>query len=234
MKRWWKRVRLLDPALRHPPDENSIHLSEFFVIVLIGVAYEAAVEPVAEALRHRNHLFGTLLLLFIFVTVTFRFLVGNFHHLNSPHWNVTPRYVLLYDMCWIGVESVAMIFLGAFTSIESNETAHAHDSVDYAILLMVLFGLDMIWIFTQWCLDRMSRTFGIGQWQRAHGIPWHWFAINFVPIFILLALKCLKQDVLSERVLFALAVINLGTFVFDVLGPPPAAARRDPRPEASL
>src|SRR5215470_10475476 len=114
----------IDPKLEEAPDPHLLALSEFFVIVLVGVAFEATIEPVHRAFKIGCDRIEAVLLLFTFMTIAFRFLIGNFRHLRSNFWGELPAALLLYDMFWIGLESVVMIYLGSATSIEENPRSH--------------------------------------------------------------------------------------------------------------
>jgi hypothetical protein len=219
---WKWRRRLSQPA-----DEHLIELSEFFVIVLIGVAFEATIEPIGEALRS-GELVRSLPLLLVFVMTAFRFLVGNYRHLNNPKISSGPRYVLLFDMFWIGFESLVMIFLGSFTSIAHNDKALASGNrYNYLTLLIALAVIDLVWIGLRWLLLRKARAtlqwdwiiidaalvaFGIGAW-------WGGYAANM----------------LSDGFLWTFFALNLVIFGFDVLGildPSPVEEATETSPSA--
>lgn len=203
----------INSDLSKKPGEDLIKLSEFFVIVLVGVSFEATIEPIGKAIREGERVLGNLLLLLTFITVTFRFLVGNFRHLRSDAWKEQPRSLLLYDMWWIGLESVTMIFLGTLTSVENNLYAHRHYSVDYIWLQVALYVLDAIWISSHKPLGRC-----LPNWKRIEGrLPFLWLWINLVLIVVLILLELVSSDVLSNGTLGLVAGLSVVALVVDVL-----------------
>jgi hypothetical protein len=207
--------------LRRPPDDHLIHLSEFFVIVLIGVAYEATIEAVGKVLREHGDTWGTGLLLATFVLTTFRFLVGNYRHLNRQAMRSSPRFVLLYDMFFIGIESMAMIFLGTFVSVEHNELALRNGSdFNYLTLLIVLSGLDMTWLVSRLLLALFHDDKGNRIGSRTIGFPVNWAVINALVIIggCLLWWGTDHAALTGKGFLAGVLVVNLAIFFFDVLG----------------
>ena len=202
--------------LERVTDENLIHLSEFMVIVLIGVAYEATIEPIGESLRTGKDTGGTLILLGAFVMTTFRFLVGNYRHLNHEATKKSPRYILLYDMFWIGLESIAMIYLGSFMSIDRNQKAleSAGNPFNYLSLLLMISGIDVLWLLSRTALIRRMRGIEV---ERA--FHWDWLGINAAMVIIgLVALCCYRRALLDTWFLSLMLLVNFVFFLVDVSG----------------
>ena len=216
--------------LSREPDEHLIHLSEFFVLVLIGVAYEATIEPVGELLRGREDKWPSALLLGTFVLTTFRFLVGNYRHLNKPETRATPRIVLLFDMFWIGLESLVMVFLGTFTSVKNNREALEHGyAFNYLGALVALSVIDMIWIWSRLSLAALPKV-----QPRMLGFPWNWHLLNLIAIALGgWALHAQDRDGIVNTSFIAMVFIGSAIlFVVDVLDileePEPKGAAQAP------
>lgn len=202
--------------LRQAPDPHLIHLSEFFVIVLIGVSFEATIEPIGEAMRKGQLHAATVLLLGTFVMTTFRFLVGNYRHLNNEKIRKGPRFVLLFDMFWIGVESLVMIFLGGFTSAARNhEALEAGHRFNYLTLLIALALIDLVWILARQVLFRVTKVD-----PALRGFQWDWCLLNVALIAPGAVVLCGAYEafILSGRFLAAVFAVNLCVFVIDVFG----------------
>lgn len=204
----------IDPKLGEAPDPHLLALSEFFVIVLVGVAFEATIDPVHHAFKIGSGRIEAVLLLFTFMTIAFRFLIGNFRHLRSNSSEKLPAGLLLYDMFWIGLESVVMIYLGSATSIEENPISQGIGSVDYIFLQSLLFLLDVIWILSQVVCGLVIR-----KWKRKpDDIQWRWLIINLMVVVILVLLKVFVEDVFSICTLSLVAGISFIVFLVDVFG----------------
>lgn len=204
----------MDPRLGEAPDPHLLALSEFFVIVLVGVAFEATIEPVHQAFKSGSGRIEAVLLLFTFMTIAFRFLIGNFRHLRSNSSERMPAALLLYDMFWIGLESVVMIYLGSATSIEENPRSHGIGSVDYIFLQSLLFLLDVLWILSQVVCGLLLR-----EWKRKpDDVQWRWLIINLIVVVILVLLKLFVEDVFSICTLGLVAGVSFIVFLVDVFG----------------
>ena len=181
-------------------------LSSFFVTVLIGLAYQEMIGPVRESVRASGITAGTLILLVVFFLVSMRFFIGNQLHLLDAKLIAMPGRVWFYDLMWIIVQCIALIFLGGVASVEVNRQIH----IGFIELLVGLYAIDVLWIASQWLLGQMARS-----WHR-RSIPWEWAIVNAALVVAVLLLQAMVTDPYGTPALLVLLAFNTVAFAVDI------------------
>ncbi|MCK5051940.1 MAG: hypothetical protein KAS53_09475 [Candidatus Cloacimonetes bacterium] len=115
--------------------------------------------------------------------------------------------IWLYDFLIITIQTLLLCFLGGLSSIAINRTV----SVDFIDLLIFLYCVDVIWIFSQWLLGLVFKA-----WHR-EAIPWAWAVMNSLLIVTILCLRKFIPDIYSIWGLALLLSVNIIAFVMDII-----------------
>lgn len=187
--------------------EKRFLVSTFFVALLIGLAYQEMVAPVREAVRTSGITFGTFALVAIFFFVSVRFFIGNQLHLLSGGLAKLPGLVWLYDLMFIVVQCVVLVFMGGDSTVAQNQNA----VIDFVDLLVTLYIIDVLWIISQWVLGKIQPS-----WKRGF-LPWVWGVLNATLVIFIFALKFIVGDIYSPTGLMWLLGLNFVAFIVDVV-----------------
>ena len=182
-------------------------LSSVFVVVLIGISYQEMIGPIRESLRISGTTLGTILMFAIFFATSMRFFMGNQLHLSSDDLVNMKGQVWFFDLLVIILQTTIIIFLGGVCSVEVSRNA----KIGFVDHLIALYSLDVLWIFSQWGLGLISKS-----WQRSF-IPWAWCILNSVLIGGIIVLRLIVKDIYTDTGLILLAVLNGVAFVVDVM-----------------
>jgi len=182
-------------------------LSSFFVTLLIGIAYQEMISSVRLSVREFGITLETSILMAVFFLTSMRFFIGNQFHLLSKSLIKMPGLVWFYDLMIIIIQSVVLIFLGGVVSYEMGPKIQ----VAFIPLLIALYGIDILWIISQWLLGKY-----LPSWRR-ESIPWGWAIINSILIAGILSLCCSAGNRYPTLILAGLLGLSLVAFVADVL-----------------
>ena len=133
--------------------------------------------------------------------------MGNQLHLMSEALLRMKGEVWFYDLIVIILQTTIMVFLGGVSSVEASRDA----KIGFVELIIALYALDVIWIFSQWAIGKVSRT-----WQR-NFIPWAWGALNTILIVALIVLRLSVSDVYANNGLIWFGALNGIAFFIDVM-----------------
>ncbi len=191
---------------RHRREQRNV-ITSLFVAVLIGLAFQEMVGPVRESLHASGITLSTFLLFLIFFLTSVRFFIGNQLHLISEALLEMKGIVWFYDLFWIILQSMILIFLGGLSTVQANSDAQ----IGFVGLLMALCAVDVAWIGSQWVLGK-----GLDGWQRRR-IPWAWAILNTLLIAGIVILLLCVDDVYSVVGLVWLGLLNVAAFAADIL-----------------
>jgi hypothetical protein len=196
----------MDNATKEQTEKRNL-LSSFFITVLIGLAYQEMITPVRDSIRHSGITLGTSLLMAVFFLTSIRFFIGNQLYLVDKSLIDMPGLVWFYDLMFIIIQSVLLIFLGGVSSVEANRDT----KIGFLELLIALYIIDVVWIISQWLIGKILQS-----WRRKE-IPSPWAYLNAGSVFFMLVLNSLVMDLYTIGGLLFLFVINLGAFVIDII-----------------
>lgn len=182
-------------------------LSGVLISVLIGLAFQEMVAPVRDSVRSVGFTWATFLIAVIFFLTSVRFFIGNQLHLLNEDLLAMSGFVWFYDLVWILLQTLVLVFLGGVASYEATSIA----SVSFVTMLIVLFVIDVFWICSQWLLGNL-----LPGWKREF-IPWGWAILNSSQVICLLFLKFVVANIYEGFGLFFLVAINIVAFVVDIL-----------------
>jgi len=182
-------------------------LSSFFITVLIGIAFQEMIYTIKTPIINDGITINNSFLGLTFFLVSIRFFIGNQLHLFSESFLKSPGLLWLFDLIIIIVQSIILIFLGGLCIVNKN----INTSIGFKEFLVILFSIDVFWLFAQWIMGKIVRT-----WKR-HSIPWEWAILNGVLLLFLILINVIIDDVYSDLGLFLLMSTNLIAFIIDVI-----------------
>lgn len=182
-------------------------LPSFFVVILIGIAYQEMVTVVRDSVRSQGFTFGTTVLFLIFFLTAMRFFVGNELHLQSEEMQMIGGFVWFFDLMFIIFQTTIIIFLGGLASLESS----AASPVGFFWLLIILYGVDVFWVVLQALFSRLSIY-----WRRK-SVPWSWGFLNTALIVSMLATYWISGSFYGKPALAILGVLNALGFIIDMV-----------------
>jgi hypothetical protein len=194
---------------KHRADRRSL-VATLLVTGLIAVAYQEAVTAAREAVLHDHRVtVGTGILFFVFFVTSMRFFIGNYLHMQGLAEADLPGPLWLYDLIFITLQTVLLVFLGSASSVDVSSTLQ----IGFVALLISLYILDVLWILSQWIVARFSRA-----WTR-HSYPWPWLFLNGIQVALIWGLGAFAfgGDYYSVGMLWCLAVISAIAFIIDVI-----------------
>lgn len=181
-------------------------LSELFIVLLVGLAYQEMVAPVRESFRTDGLTWETIALVLIFILTTLRFFFGGLLHLVHEDLLKMDGRVWFTDFAVIALEMLILIFLGGVTSLDA--TVHARIGfIDYLIFLL---AIDILWVVViQWLCGKMFTA-----WKRP--VLWKWAQLNLTLGLILLLIRTLMPDPYGSLALTIITIVNVVVFALDV------------------
>lgn len=182
-------------------------LSSIFVVILIGLAYGEMIPLVRESVRSLGITLGTSILVVIFFLTSMRFFMGNQLHLMSEALVRMKGGVWFYDLIFIILQTVVLIFLGGVSSVEVSRNVQ----IGFSEFLIVLYALDVLWIISQWMLGKILHN-----WQREF-IPWAWAILNTVLIVGMVLVRIITGSAYSDAEILWLGALNGVGFIVDVM-----------------
>lgn len=182
-------------------------LSSIFVVILIGLAYGEMIPLVRESVRSLGITLGTSILVVIFFLTSMRFFMGNQLHLMSEALVRMKGGVWFYDLIFIILQTVVLIFLGGVSSVEVSRNVQ----IGFSEFLIVLYALDVLWIISQWMLGKI-----LNNWQREF-IPWAWAILNTVLIVGMVLVRIITGSAYSDAEILWLGALNGVGFIVDVM-----------------
>lgn len=204
-------ISLLHPELRKGQDTTLVErrniIASVFIAMLISLAYAEMFVPVREAIRGHGLTASTPLLGFIFFFTSMRFFIGNQLHLLSENVVKMRGDMWLYDFIVITFQTLLLCFLGGLSAVDINR----HVTIDFVDLLIVLYVVDIAWIFSQWLLGIILRG-----WRREI-VPWAWAILNSVLVIAIVILRHYLGDIYSTLGLALLFGVNIAAFVLDII-----------------
>ena len=131
-------------------------VSQVLVAGLIAVAYAEPVGVVHTALQEDGVSIQSLALFIVYFLTTLRFFIGDILHLDEDELATSEdpgaEVKWFYDLAFIVLECVILIFLGSVASLEEN----AASRVSFFDLLALLLTVDVVWVLSMGILSRQS------------------------------------------------------------------------------
>ncbi len=210
------------PILVAPDDperearRRRLLISGVLVTGLIAVAYSEPVHPVRIAMKADGVSIFSLALFVVYFLTVFRFFIGDILHLEEDQLtDVRAQVKWFWDMSFIVLECIVLIFLGDVTSLEESKTAH----LGFFDLLAILFVIDIAWILSMGALNFLSERRPAGRisslWKREI-VPWGWAILNTGQLALLLLDGYTTRGSISAGKLWLLVGVNLFAFAVDV------------------
>lgn len=195
------RAKALEAVKAKAEKRNLI--SAFFVTALISLAFQEMVPPVRESVRDSGLSFSGLALPIIFFLTAMRFFIGNYLHLQNEKMIMVIGYVWIYDLIFITLQSIILIFIAGLTSVKSSNEAY----VSFSTLLIILYIVDILWILSQFLFR--------GSWKR-DPVPWPWAALNSGIIVAMLLVRWIFGSAYTGTTLSFIVAINGLGFLLDL------------------
>lgn len=194
-------------------------ISQVLIAGLIAVAYSEPVSPVSQAFDNYGVNIKTFAWVSVYAATVLRFFVGDILHLEKADL-VAPEAEVrwFWDIAFIVAQCVVLIFAGALTTIYVSAPAEV-SFIDY---LLILYGLDVVWIVSVHATHRVgsSERFG-GLFRRmvrdGEMPPVGWAVMNILLGLLLWFLGLAKGHALpAEWKLWVVVGANALAFVADV------------------
>jgi hypothetical protein len=191
-------------------------ISGVLITGLIAVAYSEPVGPVRTAVAASGVSLQSLALLSVYFLTVLRFFIGDILHLEEDQLtDVRAQVKWFWDMSFIVLECLILIFLGDVTSLEENRSVN----LGFFDLLMILFALDIVWITSMGMLNSLSshrpgKRFS-SLWKR-EVVPYGWALLNAVQLAILWLGEFAARRTPSTGKLWLVVGMSVAAFVIDV------------------
>jgi hypothetical protein len=186
---------------------------------LIAVAFSEPVEPVTQTFDNHGVGIHSLAWLVVYVATALRFFVGDILHLETADLTTPEAEVRwFWDFSFIIIECLVLIFAGAVTS------TYADANVSFVDYLLVLYGIDILWLASFPLLhglgqpNRIPQLFsrmvrGEDMSRRYLG----WVLINAILAVLMLGLGLTSNPFKASDLTLSLIVIaNIVAFCVDV------------------
>jgi hypothetical protein len=196
--------RTQQPGHRDRRGQRTLIVS-ILVAAMTGIAFQEMVVGVGDDFRRGVLDLETVLLATVFSLTAIRFFVGAALHLTSSDLLDAGGFIWMYDLLFILLETLLLIFLGGSTSIRRSDGG-------FTFLLALLLIVDMLWVGSQSLIGRVR-----GRYLRRE-IPWKWFWINAGVVMAMGVTQHLGWPGMYGGTwgIAALAVINVVAFVVDL------------------
>lgn len=200
---------------------NRRLVSQLLVAALFAVAYSEPVGPVTEAFDTSGVNLQNVAWMAIYMATVLRFFIGNILHLEKRDLIASEGiFKWFFDLGFIVLQCVVLIFAGAVTTIDSSSAAE----VTFTDYLAILYALDVIWLLSMQALDRLgrrwprSRLFG-PMVRRDDMAPLQWAEVNIVLALMIGAMGLIggHPDAIPDWKLWVLLAINAYAFGKDVV-----------------
>lgn len=211
----------LDPSQEQKPElearRRRLLISGVLITGLIAVAYSEPVGTVDKAINTEGVSIESLSLFAVYFLTVLWFFIGDILHLEEDQLtDVKAQVKWFWDMSFIVLECVILIFLGAVTSLEKNADAR----LGFFDLLVVLFSVDVTWITSMGVLNWLGNRpaapdWFAGLWKRKV-VPWGWAALNGAQLVVLLSDDYTANHRFSTGKLWLLVAMSCLAFVVDV------------------
>jgi hypothetical protein len=194
-------------------------VSQVLVAGLIAVAYSEPVGPVSNAFDRGGVSVRSLAWLSIYIVTVLRFFVGNIVHLeDSDLTKSEASFRWFWDLSFIILECIVLIFAGAVTSLAASEKA----LVSFTDYLVVLYVIDVIWILSSRLMHRIGssrRLPGFGMMVRGSDlVPLEWALVNGVLAAATWALAVVGHPASTpDWKLWVLLLVNFVVFFYDLI-----------------
>jgi creatinine deaminase len=144
---------------RNDTGRNRRLVSQLLVAALFAVAYSETVGPVSKAFDDSGVNLQSVAWLFIYMATVLRFFIGNILHLENRDLIAREGiFRWFWDLFFIVLQGVVLIFAGGVTTIESSAQAE----VSFTDYLVILYALDVIWLSSMRVMDALGR-----RWPRS-------------------------------------------------------------------
>jgi hypothetical protein len=188
--------------------ERRAIISPLFLTVLMGIAYDRMLEVAHKSLLS-GLIVNDLLLIATFLLVSMRFFIGNQLYLVSDDFKKLKELAWLYDYFVITGQTICIVFLGNFSSVQAN----GYSSIGFLQFLLVLYVIDVAWIISLVILSELFSYFR----RPCKSIPVKWAFLNTFLIFAIIILNFIVSDLYSTTGLVWLLCLNLIGFIVDVV-----------------
>jgi hypothetical protein len=194
-------------------------VSQVLVAGLIAVAYAEPVDVVHTALQKHGVSIQSLALFVVYFLTALRFFIGDILHLDEDELTARDdagaEVKWFYDLSFIVLECVTLIFLGNVTSLEEN----AASRVSFFDLFALLLVVDLIWISSIAILNLQSTRQPASRfwrlWRRSE-VPYGWAGLNGGLLLIVWGLGFLSDGTPPAGKLWVLVGLSVIAFVIDV------------------
>lgn len=200
--------------------DKRITISAVFVSILVGLAYAEMFGKIRDALRRHGVHFEDLMIFIAFFLTGMRFFIGNQIYLlglSDPAFvsDMDPTTLVhqsgkvwIYDFLWISGQGVVLAFLGSVSSRDASRRA----KVDFYHFLILLYGVDIAWIGSQYILWK-----SLVPWSLLASPPaWQWAVLNAAFILVLVAMLRFSADRYGRAPLALLALFSVVAFAIDI------------------
>jgi hypothetical protein len=157
--------------------------------------------------------------LVIYVLTVLRFFIGNIVHLESNDL-AEPSAIFrwFWDMFFIVLECIILIFAGSVTTLETSAKAH----ISFTDYLIILYAVDVTWLVSIQIMDWLGKQsptrFFRPMIRHDDMAPFEWAIVNIILAGLTLVLGQLGHPVkISSCTLYVLVGANLGIFLWDVV-----------------
>jgi hypothetical protein len=203
-----------------PFEKASRLFGELLILLLYAEAYHEAVENFIGEFRRPGSHSEPALIFAIFFFVSVRFFVGNHLLLSDSLWREpcgepiwqdekkgkSTRISYYIAVFFVVLESLAMIGLGAFGSVEAGASM-------LLTLLIAISSIDVVWIVVQ-----LLRDWIVKARCRPDVKLQKWMYLNLGAIFIfLLLLHCYRGQSLDMKILAVITAVNFIAFATDLV-----------------
>jgi hypothetical protein len=220
-----KRPQPNSQTVAERPPEPGRHrrlVSQVLIAGLIAVAYSEPVNPVTHVFDMRKGggvNIQSLAWLAIYVLTVLRFFIGNIVHLeNDDLGRADAIFRWFWDMCFVVLECVILIFAGSVTTLKTSATAH----ISFTDYLLILYGVDVTWLGSiqvmSW-LGKKNRIRFFHSMER-HGdmAPFEWAVVNIILAVATVGLGLLGHPShIPIWKLYVLVGANFVIFLWDVV-----------------
>lgn len=194
-------------------------VSQVLVAGLIAVAYSEPVGPVTETFNKHGVNVRSLAWLVIYVATVLRFFIGNIVHLeNHDLTGDDAVFKWFWDISFVILECVVLIFAGAVTTLHSSSLAH----VSFTDFLVVLYCIDVTWLVSIQILSAIGKSrnplFFRSMVRKDDMAPFQWAIVNVLLIATMFGLGVVGHPShVPDWKLYTLIGANLLVFLYDVV-----------------
>ncbi len=199
---------------------NRRLVSQLLVAALFAVAYSEPVGPVTDAFDQSGVNLQNLAWLLIYMATVLRFFIGNILHLESTDLtDPDAAFKWFWDLFFIVMQCVVLIFAGAVTTIQSSAVAE----ISFTDYLLILYALDVVWLLSIRLLHvlgkRWPRSLFRSMVRTRDMAPLEWAEVNVFLGLVIWGLDLVGHHPypIPDWKLWVLLALNAAAFLDDVV-----------------